>query len=65
MSQNMGAQWPTNRARRSAFPRSSSLTVLARIHRPMHSPMDPIDAARKGPPLKPVRRIRFSSMRTA
>src|SRR3954453_3675637 len=41
MSQNIGGHRPTNRARRSALPRSSWSTVFARIHRPMHSPIAP------------------------
>lgn len=45
MSQNIGGQSPTKSARRSAFPRSSSPTVLARIHRPMQSAIEPSDVA--------------------
>jgi len=46
MSQNIGGHNPTNRARRSALPRADWSTVLARIHSPMQSPIDPSDAAR-------------------
>src|SRR4029079_18101629 len=46
MSQNIGGHSPTNRARRSALPRADWSTVLARIHRPTHSPIDPSEAAR-------------------
>jgi uncharacterized protein DUF1990 len=46
MSQNIGGHSPTNNARRSALPRADWSTVLARIHSPMHSPIDPSDAAR-------------------
>jgi hypothetical protein len=35
ISQNIGGHSPTNNARRSALPRSSWSTVLARIHRAM------------------------------
>jgi hypothetical protein len=45
ISQNIGGHRPTNKARRSALPRSSWSTVLARIHKPMHSPIDPRAAA--------------------
>src|SRR6185369_13829709 len=58
MSHNIGGQSPTNRARRSALARSSWLTVLARIHRPMHRPMEPRDAACRGRPVSPTRRTR-------
>src|SRR5689334_2276681 len=56
ISQNMGGQSPTNRARRSALPRSSWSTVLARIHSPMQSPIDPTDAACRYTPRRPARR---------
>src|SRR5690349_7201101 len=46
MSQNIGGHNPTNRARRSALPRADWSTVLARIHSPMQSPIDPSAAAR-------------------
>jgi len=46
MSQNIGGHNPTNKARRSALPRADWSTVLARIHSPMQSPIDPSDAAR-------------------
>src|SRR3954447_17657809 len=46
MSQNIGGHSPTNRARRSALPRADWSTVLARIHSPMQSPIDPSEAAR-------------------
>lgn len=43
MSQSIGGQRPTNSARRSALPRSSSPMVLARIHNVTQSPMVPSD----------------------
>jgi hypothetical protein len=45
ISQNMGGHRPTKIARRSALPRSSSPMVLARIHRAIHSMIDPSDVA--------------------
>jgi hypothetical protein len=46
MSQNIGGHSPTNRARRSALPRAAWSTVLARIHSPTQSPIDPSEAPR-------------------
>lgn len=41
----MGGHDPTNSARRSALPRSSWSTVLARIHGPMQSPPGPSESS--------------------
>jgi hypothetical protein len=45
ISQNIGGHRPTNSARRSALPRSSWSTVLARIHKPMHKPIEATEVA--------------------
>ena len=44
MSHKLGGHKPTNSARRSALPRSSWSTVLARIHSATHSPIEPRDS---------------------
>jgi hypothetical protein len=53
--QSVGAQRPTKRARRSALPRSSWSTVLARIHRPTHRPTEPSESAWNWDPRRPLR----------
>src|SRR5690348_6029445 len=53
--QSVGAQRPTKRARRSALPRSSWSTVLARIQRPMHKPTDPSERTWNCEPRRPLR----------
>src|SRR5690349_24183175 len=53
--QRVGAQRPTKRARRSALPRSSWSTVLARIQRPMHKPTDPSERTWNCEPRRPLR----------
>jgi len=53
MSQNIGGHRPTKRARRSAFPRSSSPMVFARTQSTMQSRTDDSDAAWKCQPRRP------------
>jgi len=43
ISQSIGGHSPTNSARRSAFPRSSSPIVFARIHSPTQRTTEPSD----------------------
>jgi Domain of unknown function (DUF1990) len=56
ISHRVGGQSPTNRARRSALPRSSWSTVLARIHKPMHNATEPRDASCRCALRSPARR---------
>jgi hypothetical protein len=53
--QSVGAQRPTKSARRSALPRSSWSTVLARIQRPIHRPTEPSESRWKCDPRRPLR----------
>src|SRR3954466_5410445 len=63
MSQNIGGHSPTNSARRSALPRSSWSTVLARIHSPMHRPIAPSPPAWRCQPRRPASWSALVSMR--
>ncbi len=56
INQKVGGQSPTNRARRSALPRSSWSTVFARIHSPMQSAMQPSDTLCRWIARTPTRR---------
>ena len=58
ISQNIGGHNPTNSARRSAFPRSSWSTVLARIHSARHRRMLPSEVPWRCAPRRPSRRRR-------
>ncbi len=55
MSHRVGGHSPTNRARRSALPRCSWSTVLARIHSPMQRPTLARDVRCRCPPRSPSR----------
>jgi UV DNA damage endonuclease len=62
MSHSVGAQSPTNSARRSALPRSSWSTILARCHSRMHSSTPPIASVWSIHPRRPARYSALVSM---